>query len=160
MPSGKQAKIRQIPTSAGDCSRIQSCKSSGKFGIMGPCDVMMIVWDKLVQAGFGERSMEQYRIDFSAMPWQAPAAGVRFKANERAGRKLRLVEFGKDFVEPDWCSKGHIGYVLEGQLEVNFGGRIVLFGPGDGIFVPPGEQHKHKGRAITEVVKLILVEDA
>ena len=104
--------------------------------------------------------MEQYRIDFDAIPWQTPAAGVRFKAHEQAGRKLRLAEFAKDFIEPDWCTKGHIGYILEGQLEIDFNGNTVSLKPGDGIFIPPGEQHKHKGRAITETVKLILVEDA
>lgn len=103
--------------------------------------------------------MEQYRIDFNAIPWQTPAAGARFKAHEQAGRKLRLAEFGKDFIEPDWCVHGHIGYILEGQLEIDFSGAKVSFNPGDGIFIPPGEQHKHKGRAITETVKLILVED-
>jgi len=104
--------------------------------------------------------MGQYRIDFDAIPWQTPAAGVRFKAHEQVGRKLRLAEFGKGFVEPDWCNKGHIGYILEGQLEIDFSGNAVSFYPGDGIFIPPGEQHKHKGRAITETVRLILVEDA
>ncbi len=104
--------------------------------------------------------MEQYRIDFNAMPWQSPAAGVRFKAHERADRKLRLVEFTKDFVEADWCAKGHIGYILEGQLEIDFSGNPVTFNPSDGIFIPPGDEHKHKGRAITETVRLILVEDA
>ncbi|MBL7152815.1 MAG: cupin domain-containing protein [Phycisphaerae bacterium] len=50
--------------------------------------------------------------------------------------------------------------ILEGQLEIDFNGKLISFGPGDGIFIPPGEQHEHKGRAITETVKLILVEDA
>ncbi|MBN2269363.1 MAG: cupin domain-containing protein [Sedimentisphaerales bacterium] len=103
--------------------------------------------------------MEQYKIDFDAMPWHAPAAGVRFKAYNQAGRKLRLAEFGKEFVEHGWCDKGHIGYILEGRLEIDFSGNTVLFGPGEGIFIPAGDQHKHKGRAITETVKLILVED-
>lgn len=104
--------------------------------------------------------MEQYRIDFDAIEWESPMAGVRFKAYEQGGMKLRLAEFGRDFVEPDWCVKGHIGYVLEGRLEIDFDGNKISFGPGDGIFIPPGEQHRHKGKALTETVKLIFVEDA
>ncbi|MHC4707131.1 MAG: hypothetical protein ACYS8I_08610, partial [Planctomycetota bacterium] len=50
-------------------------------------------------------------------------------AMTEGGRKLRLVEFSKEFVEPDWCSRGHIGYVLEGQMEVNFDGKVIVFGP-------------------------------
>jgi quercetin dioxygenase-like cupin family protein len=104
--------------------------------------------------------MEQYRIDFESMPWESPMTGVRFKAYEQGGRKLRLVEFSKEFVEPDWCSTGHIGYVLEGRMEVNFDGKKEVFGPGDGIFIPAGEKHKHKGRVLTDTVNVILVEDS
>jgi len=44
--------------------------------------------------------MRQYKIDFESMEWEVSAAGVRFKAYEQDGRRLRLVEFGKEFVEP------------------------------------------------------------
>jgi len=64
--------------------------------------------------------MEHYKIDFKSMAWETPARGARFKAFEQGGRKLRLVEFSKEFVEPDWCTKGHIGYILEGQIEIDF----------------------------------------
>jgi len=103
--------------------------------------------------------MEQYKIGFESMVWEKPAANVRFKAYEQGGRKLRLVEFSKEFVEPDWCTKGHIGYILEGQIEIGFDGKVIIFGPGDGLFIPAGEEHKHKGRMLTGKVKLILVED-
>jgi quercetin dioxygenase-like cupin family protein len=103
--------------------------------------------------------MEQYKVDFESTPWESPMTGVRFKAYEQDGKKLRLVEFAKEFMEPDWCRKGHIGYVLEGQLEVNFDGKVIVFGPGDGVFIPAGEKHKHKGRVLTNKVKVFLVED-
>lgn len=103
--------------------------------------------------------MDQYRVDFDSMPWETPAAGVRFKACERGGKQLRLVEFTKDFVEPDWCCRGHVGVILAGRLEIDFDGQTVVFNPGNGVFIPPGEQHKHKGRAVTDVVRMILVED-
>ncbi|MHC4175341.1 MAG: cupin domain-containing protein [Planctomycetota bacterium] len=103
--------------------------------------------------------MEQYRVDFESMAWETSAVGVKFKAYQQAGRKLRLVEFGKEFVEPDWCAKGHIGYILEGQMEIDFNGEVIVFGPGDGVFIPAGEKHKHKGRVLTDTVKVILVED-
>ena len=104
--------------------------------------------------------MEQYRIDFESIAWESPADGVRFKAYEQGGRKLRLVEFNKEFVEPDWCVHGHIGYILEGQMEIDFDGKKEVFGPGDGIFIPAGQEHKHKARVIANKVKVIVVEDA
>lgn len=103
--------------------------------------------------------MEPYKIDFESMEWEIPADGVRFKAFEQDGRKLRLVEFAKEFVEPDWCRKGHIGYILEGQMEIDFNGKAIVFGPGDGVFIPAGEAHKHKGRVLTDTVRAILVEN-
>ena len=103
--------------------------------------------------------MKQYRIDFESMAWESPVDGVRFKAYEQDSKKLRLVEFFKEFVEPDWCTKGHIGYILEGQMEIDFDGAKEVFGPGDGIFIPAGPQHKHKGQVITDKVKAILIED-
>ncbi|MHC4570621.1 MAG: cupin domain-containing protein [Planctomycetota bacterium] len=103
--------------------------------------------------------MERYKVDFESMAWETPAPGVRFKAYEQGGRKLRLVEFSKEFVEPDWCTKGHIGYILEGQIEIDFDGKVITFGPGDGVFIPEGEENKHKARVLTDIVKVISVED-
>ena len=61
--------------------------------------------------------MAQYRVDFESIAWEIPTAGIRFKAHEQKGKRLRLVEFAKDFVELDWCINGHIGLILEGQIE-------------------------------------------
>jgi quercetin dioxygenase-like cupin family protein len=103
--------------------------------------------------------MTDCRIDFSSIPWQSPMPGVRFRAYEQDGRRVRLVEYSREFVEPDWCRKGHTGYVLEGRFELEFDGRAVAFGPGDGIFIPSGEEHKHKAKPLTDVVRVVLVED-
>jgi ethanolamine utilization protein EutQ (cupin superfamily) len=103
--------------------------------------------------------MERYKINFETMPWDTPVVGVRFKAYEQDNRRLRLAEFTREFIEPDWCTKGHIGYVLEGRMEIDFDGEVIAFGPGDGLFIPAGEKHKHKGRVLTDVVKVIFVED-
>ena len=103
--------------------------------------------------------MERYLVDFESMPWETSAAGVRFKAHEQNGKRLRLVEFTREFVELDWCANGHIGLILEGQIEVDFDGEIIIFSAGEGVFIPSGENHKHKGRALTDIVRLVLVED-
>ena len=101
--------------------------------------------------------MERYKIDFESMEWEVPADGVRFKAYEQGGMKLRLLELSKDFIEPG-CTKGHIGFILEGQIEIDFNGNVIVFGQGDGLFIPAGEKHSHKARVLTDTVKMILVE--
>ena len=69
--------------------------------------------------------MDSCKVDLNTMEWQSPLPGAKFKAFEKDNRKLRLVEFTKDFIEPDWCVKGHIGYVLDGEMEINFDGEPV-----------------------------------
>ena len=103
--------------------------------------------------------MNEYKIDFESIQWDRPSVGVRFKAYEQGGKKLRLVEFSKEFVEPDWCTKGHVGYILQGQMEIDFNGKVILFGPGDGVFIPTGQKHKHKATVLTDTVEAILVEE-
>jgi quercetin dioxygenase-like cupin family protein len=72
-----------------------------------------------------------------------PSPGLRFKACQRGGKKLRLAEFTDKLHEADWCGKEHIGYVLEGSLSVDFSGGVPEeFRTGDGIFIPEGTAHK------------------
>ena len=99
------------------------------------------------------------KVEFEKLKWQSPLPGVRFKVYCDGKKQLRLVEFTPEFIEPDWCEKGHIGFVLEGTLELDFRGRVVSCPEGAGIFIPAGPANAHKGRALTPVVRLVLVED-
>lgn len=103
--------------------------------------------------------MEQYKIDFESIQWEIPAEGIRFKAYKQNNKQVRIVEFTDKFVETDWCRKGHIVYILDGQLEVNFNGKLVVFNKGDGLFIPTGEKDRHIGRALTKIVRMLFVED-
>jgi quercetin dioxygenase-like cupin family protein len=103
--------------------------------------------------------MEQYRVMFESLDWQSPIHGARFKAFRSGTKQLRLVEFTSEFVEPDWCENGHIGFVIQGELEIDFHGRLVRYPEGSGIFIPSGAVSGHKGRSITPTVLLFLVED-
>ena len=101
-----------------------------------------------------------YRINWDCLPWTTPIPGVRFKGFEQNGRKLRLVEFARGFKEPDWCRKGHIGYVLEGEGELQLSGQTVSLKAGDGIFIPVGEEHKHLLHVLGERIRVVLVEES
>ncbi len=106
-----------------------------------------------------ERSMTDYKIDFESIPWHSPLEGMRARACESDGRQLRVVEYAKEMA-PHWCDKGHIGYILEGRFEIRFGnGQVDTFEPGDGVFIPSGPDHKHMGKALTDVVRVVFVED-
>ncbi len=104
--------------------------------------------------------MDEAKINFAELSWDESNVGIRSKAVVRNGRKLRLVEFTSAFVEYDWCIKGHIGYVLDGELEINFSDRMERFSAGDGIIIAGGEAERHKAKVVDSIVRLILVEDA
>lgn len=116
-------------------------------------------WHVTHEAGTKGHHMAPYKIDFESAPWQTPAAGVRAKVHDQQGKRLRLVEFTREFIETDWCRKSHTGYVLEGELEIDFSGEVVVFHAGDGLFIPAGEENKHKAKVLTDAVRLILVEE-
>lgn len=102
--------------------------------------------------------MNTHRIDFRNKPWEQSGSNVRVKVQREGSTQVRLVEFSQGFVEPDWCRRGHIGYVLDGRLELSFSGKTELFEAGDGVFIPPGEEHRHKAHVLTDTVTLILIE--
>lgn len=104
--------------------------------------------------------MNEAKINFSELAWDEPQAGTRFKAAIRKSKKLRLVEFTSEFVEQEWCTKGHIGYVLDGELDIAFSDRTERFAAGDGILIMGGKDERHKASVIGSVVRLILVEEA
>lgn len=103
--------------------------------------------------------MDNPRVEFVGSEWQVTAPGARQKVAEHGGKRVRLLEFTEAFVEPDWCSRGHAGYVLEGAMEIALEhGPTVRFGPGDALVLCAGTD-KHKARSLGPLVRLFLVED-
>ncbi len=100
------------------------------------------------------------RIDFDEIAWQPALPGSRFKQAVRGHQQFRLLEFAREFLEPDWCTKAHSGIVLEGELEISFHGQLVRYVQGSGLFIPGGTASGHKARALTERALLFLIEDA
>lgn len=99
-----------------------------------------------------------YKVDFNNIPWESPIKGLRQKIHKSGSQQLRLVEYSKN-LSPHWCEKGHIGYVLEGQMEVRFEHDVQTYSPGDGIFIAGGREHKHMATIITDKVTVIFVEE-
>jgi ethanolamine utilization protein EutQ (cupin superfamily) len=83
-------------------------------------------------------------IDFKVIDWENPAPGVRHKVFSKNGQRIRLVEFSDSFVEAEWCTKGHVGYIMDGRISIDFDGEKIEFKSGDGLFIPEGEPNKHK----------------
>jgi quercetin dioxygenase-like cupin family protein len=99
-----------------------------------------------------------YKVDFQAVAWETLIAGVRQKVFREGGRQLRLVEYAKE-MQSHWCEKGHIGYLLEGILEIRFDSDVHVFHAGDGIYIPAGKDHRHMARPVSDLVRAVFVED-
>jgi quercetin dioxygenase-like cupin family protein len=102
--------------------------------------------------------MDALRIDFRSEPWREMAPGARHKVVERSGKRIRLVEFTDVFVEHDWCAKGHVGFVLDGELELTLEDGAMRLGPGE-AFVTRAGLDKHKARSVGPAAVIVLVED-
>ncbi|MHC4698710.1 MAG: cupin domain-containing protein, partial [Planctomycetota bacterium] len=73
-------------------------------------------------------------------------------------RELRVVEFERDLEHPEWCERGHIGYVLQGKLALEFDGGTLEIGPGDGFIIPNGKANRHRPVPLTDRVLLVMSE--
>ena len=102
--------------------------------------------------------MVKYKIPLTEMPFVEAAPAVRHKIHDRDGRRLRLVEYDQSMV-PHWCERGHVGQILDGQMEIEFATGTVSFGPGDGVDIPSGEMHRHRARILSKRVLALFVED-
>ncbi len=103
--------------------------------------------------------MEQYRILFDELEWQDGIRGARFKVFRSGNKQIRLLEFSSEFIEPDWCEKGHVGFVIDGELEIDFRGSVVRYPQGSALLIPSGVESGHKARSVTAVTQLFLVEE-
>lgn len=99
-----------------------------------------------------------YKIKFDEMEWVEVGDGMRFKRFQKDELQVRLVEWDKAMVHPAWCLKGHIGYIVEGAVEIDVAGTVFLYEAGDVFILPDGEAHKHRPKVLSEKVRFFAVE--
>jgi quercetin dioxygenase-like cupin family protein len=86
------------------------------------------------------------QVDFAALPWEGWASGVaaRVKLALADGQRIRLFEMGPGFVEPQWCEKGHAGYVVRGEYVTDLDGQSWTMRAGQGFVMPSGTRHRSR----------------
>jgi quercetin dioxygenase-like cupin family protein len=102
--------------------------------------------------------MLQYKVNFNDLNWEEPLEGVKCKTFKDRDKQLRLVEYSKK-MPLHWCEKGHYGYILDGKLEIEYLNKKIVYQTGDGVFIPDGEDHKHRARVLSDFAKVIFVEN-
>jgi len=101
-----------------------------------------------------------YRIDFDGVDWEPTLEGsARLKRVVRAGKIFRLVELTPATEHPEWCVTGHVGFIVEGEMEIDFDGEVKTFRAGDALIIPHGEKDRHRPRALSERALMFLIEE-
>ncbi len=100
--------------------------------------------------------MKALSIPFHSTAWEEIQPGVKQKRVVTDDHQIRLVEFDHSFIEKDWCIKGHIGYVVDGEMHIDYDSEILKYECGDAIYIPHGQRHKMS--VVTQTVTLFLVE--
>jgi quercetin dioxygenase-like cupin family protein len=98
------------------------------------------------------------RIDFDELPLTQPANGTQCRGLALGGRQYRLVEFATGFCEELWCERGHVGYCLAGELELEFENAVETYTAGMAMVIEPGD--RHRARVVDGPVQMFLVEPA
>ncbi len=98
-----------------------------------------------------------YKIDFDGLEWETPVSGIRHKFMDHDGQRIRLVEYSNE-MPPHWCEKGHCGYLISGRMEIEYPHARIIYHPGDGIFIPDGSEHRHRGRVLSEKALVFFME--
>jgi hypothetical protein len=104
-------------------------------------------------------------IPFQTTDWASVAAtrrpgahGVATSRTKQHGDvRVRVVEYSPGYVADHWCDKGHILFLLEGELHTELrDGRVVVLKPGMSYEVSDGAV-PHRSRTATGA-KLFLVD--
>ncbi len=103
--------------------------------------------------------MKPTRVDFEQIAWESfpGVEGARGKAQVVDDKRLRLLEFAPGFVEDEWCTRGHVGYVLAGRFQTEFADETIDWQAGQALLIPPDAPHKSRNDG--DVPALIFLVD-
>jgi mannose-6-phosphate isomerase-like protein (cupin superfamily) len=102
--------------------------------------------------------MTRYRHSFPDTPRTSPSSDLRKRTLELESKRLSVVEYSTEMT-PHWCDRGHLGYLVSGQLRIEFDkGDIVNYYPGDSILIPSGAEHRHVAYVIRGPVRVVYAE--
>ena len=102
--------------------------------------------------------MSDFKVDFPSIPWDDGRPGVRQKVYRSGVRQIRVVEFQTAEGFDGWCEEGHIGYVLEGGLQIDVSGELISFVKGDALCIPTGNATAHRAVTIIPGTRLFMIE--
>jgi hypothetical protein len=98
-------------------------------------------------------------IPLASTPLEAEAPGIASRAVDVGGVRWALVDYQPGILREEWCTEGHSGYLLEGDVTYEFadGHPELRLTAGNGFTLPHGGGG-HRGRAGPNGVRLFLID--
>ena len=99
-------------------------------------------------------------LDFGAIAWEDDQEDIRSRAQQMTDQRWAVVEYSGGARREEWCTDGHRGYVLAGQIVYEFddGTAPLTVSEGQGFFLAEGTGHR--GHNPTgSVTRLFLIDD-
>jgi quercetin dioxygenase-like cupin family protein len=99
-------------------------------------------------------------LDFESIDWADDQPDIHSRAAAARGQRWAIVEYEPGASRQGWCTDGHRGYVLEGQIEYEFddGSEPLPVRQGQGFFLTAGTGHRGRNRGATPT-RLFLIDD-
>ncbi|HMO13474.1 MAG TPA: hypothetical protein PKD64_02340 [Pirellulaceae bacterium] len=84
----------------------------------------------------------QSSIKFDNIEWRQLNEFAEEKRVTLGETSMRLLRLAPGFEEVDWCTRGHVGYVIEGVLLIQFDQHTETYTSGDGLHIDYGVPHR------------------
>ena len=100
------------------------------------------------------------KLEFDSISWADDQADIHSRAAEALGQRWAIVEYEAGAARQEWCTDGHRGYVLAGQIEYEFddGSAPLAVEQGQGFFLAAGTGHRGRNPGDTPT-RLFLIDD-
>jgi len=81
-------------------------------------------------------------LDFSGRELKKNSDHTGFREILVGKKRVRIVEYEENASHPDWCTVGHIGFVLEGEIKYELEKGELKVQEGKGFILPSGTRHR------------------
>jgi quercetin dioxygenase-like cupin family protein len=100
------------------------------------------------------------RLDFDSIDWADDQPDIHSRAASALGQRWAIVEYEAGAAREEWCTDGHRGYVLAGQIRYEFddGTPPLELRQGQGFFLAGGTGHRGRNPGKT-MTQLFLIDD-
>ena len=100
------------------------------------------------------------KLDFEAIAWEDDQPDIHSRALLALGQRWAIVEYEAGAARAEWCTDGHRGYVLAGQIDYEFddGSPPLALAGGQGFYLAAGTGHRGRNPGET-ATRLFLIDD-